>query len=1204
MASGSTVSGDSQEGSRMKRREVPSGYIEGQLEKTSGEVRLIEISISILTICVTVLLYLLVLGVVEHWFVTGGISALTRTLLLIGLVVGLSFYVRDRLFPYFRYRISLAYAAHTIEQSEPRLKNSLLNFLFLRRQKQGVQEVVLRGLEQQAATGLSRVSVDLSLERRRLVHLGIVVIAIIFLGGLYTVFSPKSLVPEIGRMLVPWAEIDAATRVKIENIQPGTKKVPLRSRVDISAEVKGLREGEPVAIVFSSAGGGAVDQRIPMRAGPDSDDYAARLADSEKGIVSDLTYRIEAGDASSKEYQLEVIPAPSFQVQSVEYRYPPYTGLENRTVREVGDLRAIEGTQVHLHAQSTDEIAAAWLHLMGERDGLKDRPVRMDVDGHRAACQFKLCRKPVDGDSIPEFSTYHLSLKTPSGGVNQNKVRHQISILRDQPPLVEILDPQESTVEVREDAALSFEVRSRDPDFRLTELWLVGHQGERERFKIDLLGRSKRVGEPLRAVHRESTRLVPQAWGLQAGETLSVFAVAIDNKQPDANRSETASLRVRILPSLPGSRQENTSPSPDKNKEASQTKDQAGNSAGQAESGQAEKSDAGGQQGAGSGPEDDAAEGEASAEEQDGKNQQNNAQDGGQSKEQHAGAGSTGAENTEGQSSEAEGTEQDSGEQGKSGQQGNNGQSPSTSAAGQPRDESSADRGDSSGDPQGEDQNQGGAAENSAAKGKPNTTSAENQSGRAGQPSGQGEQASARTGTEGAESSKVDNDGDAFEQLSDIIQQKSSSDKPSSSDAPSSSDEAGESDASAAPSTSPPSSGSTEADQEKSTEKSPTGGQKGSAQSASKQDQSEQAQPKQDSGQAGSGRSKPNPQQKREGSGESDRIGEAQEKPASETERSSDASAEASRDEAGGGTGNAGEQPPPPAEGQGQDRRKSGSTQQDPQQEEEPSDGGVSKRDSDSAQGQEGSRHGKGKEGGGQQSQQEGEGAAGANTPSDAGKGSSPESGQGDSGSAQGNGEKSEQPTGQKGEQPGAGSTQGPADSGSESPGQRGNASSAPSQQVEGGAQPPKGGGGEGTAPEPENVDGLIEPGADKANLEYANQTTDLVLDYLEKQLDQGGIDADLKKRFGWTDQDFADFVQRYRTLKQEAQLPGQEGGKGLNKWDTVLRSLGLTPPQRDSRTTSVQSERAAGLRETGRSLPPQEDQDRFDAFRRDVLAR
>ena len=532
----------------MKRREVPSGYIEGQLEKTSGEVRLIEISISILTICVTVLLYLLVLGVVEHWFVTGGISALTRTLLLIGLVVGLSFYVRDRLFPYFRYRISLAYAAHTIEQSEPRLKNSLLNFLFLRQQKQGVQEVVLRGLEQQAATGLSRVSVDLSLERRRLVHLGIVVIAIIFLGGLYTVFSPKSLVPEIGRMLVPWAEIDAATRVKIKNIQPGTKKVPLRSRVDISAEVKGLREGEPVAIVFSSAGGGAVDQRISMRAGPDSDDYAARLADSEKGIVSDLTYRIEAGDASSKEYQLEVIPAPSFQVQSVEYRYPPYTELEDQE-SEVGDLRAIEGTQVHLHAQSTDEIAAAWLHLEGKRDGLK----KMIVDGHGAKCKFSLRRKGVDGDSsdsIPEYSTYYLSLKTPSGEVNQNKVRHQISILRDQPPLVEILDPQESTVEVREDAALSFEVRSRDPDFRLTELWLVGHQGERERFKIDLLGRSKRVGEPLRAVQRESARLVPQAWGLQAGETISVFAVAIDNKQPDANRSETASLRVRILPPL------------------------------------------------------------------------------------------------------------------------------------------------------------------------------------------------------------------------------------------------------------------------------------------------------------------------------------------------------------------------------------------------------------------------------------------------------------------------------------------------------------------------------------------------------------------------------------------------------------------------------------------------------------------------------
>ena len=557
MASGSTVPGDSNAVPRNKRREIPSGYIEDQLERTSSEVRLIELSISVLTLCVATLSYLLVLGILEHWFIAGGLSTVTRTLLLIGLVASLIFYARHRLFPYLRYRISLAYAAHTIEQSEPRLKNSLLNFLFLRRQKKGVSHVVLRGLEQQAATGLSRVSADLSVERKRLTHLGIVVISIILFGALYTIFSPKSLAPEVGRMLLPWADIDAATRVRIENVQPGSKKVTLRSKVNVSAEIKGLREGEPVAVVFSSAGGGAVDRRLPMHADSGSENYARQIAESEGGIVSDLTYHIEAGDAVSKEYQLEVIPAPSFQVQSVEYQYPPYTGLESRTVREVGDVRAIEGTRVGVNAKSTGEIAVATLHLGGNRDGLKGRTLRMEVNGNRAAGQFTLRRKQVDSDSIPEYSTYHLSLKTPSGDVNENKVRHQISILRDQPPVVEILTPQESAVEVREDGALSFEVRGRDPDFRLTELWLVGHQGERERFKIDLLGRSKRIGEPLRAVHRETTRFIPRDWGLRAGETVSVFAVAIDNKQPHANRSETSSLQVRILPPLPGSQQEN-----------------------------------------------------------------------------------------------------------------------------------------------------------------------------------------------------------------------------------------------------------------------------------------------------------------------------------------------------------------------------------------------------------------------------------------------------------------------------------------------------------------------------------------------------------------------------------------------------------------------------------------------------------------------
>jgi hypothetical protein len=132
----------------------------------------------------------------------------------------------------------------------------------------------------------------------------------------------------------------------------------------------------------------------------------------------------------------------------------------------------------------------------------------------------------------------------------------------------------------------------------------------------------------------------------------------------------------------------------------------------------------------------------------------------------------------------------------------------------------------------------------------------------------------------------------------------------------------------------------------------------------------------------------------------------------------------------------------------------------------------------------------------------------------------------------------------------------------------------------------------------------LREPGADDANLEYARETTALVLDYLQDQLDRGGIDPELKQKFGWTDDEFADFVRRYRDLSRRVEQPGQAGRQAAKEWEATLRSLGLSRPGRSLRRTQLKADKATGLREAGRSRPPQEDRERFDAFRRDVLGR
>lgn len=132
----------------------------------------------------------------------------------------------------------------------------------------------------------------------------------------------------------------------------------------------------------------------------------------------------------------------------------------------------------------------------------------------------------------------------------------------------------------------------------------------------------------------------------------------------------------------------------------------------------------------------------------------------------------------------------------------------------------------------------------------------------------------------------------------------------------------------------------------------------------------------------------------------------------------------------------------------------------------------------------------------------------------------------------------------------------------------------------------------------------VLEPGADAPNLEYARETTALVLDYLQDQLDRGGIDLELKKKFGWTDEEFSDFVNRYRQLMQRTQQSGDGGQRAAAEWESALRSLGLKQPGQTVRQGNMRTKKAHGLQETNRSRPPQAEQERFDAFRKDILSR
>ena len=122
-------------------------------------------------------------------------------------------------------RINPVFAAQTIEQGRPTLKNSLINFLLLRSHPQDVAPVVYRAMEHRAAADLLKVPVDHAVDRGRIVHLGCVLAAVVAVFALYLALSPKNPLVSAARVLWPWSSIPAPTRVHIEEVSPGDEVV-------------------------------------------------------------------------------------------------------------------------------------------------------------------------------------------------------------------------------------------------------------------------------------------------------------------------------------------------------------------------------------------------------------------------------------------------------------------------------------------------------------------------------------------------------------------------------------------------------------------------------------------------------------------------------------------------------------------------------------------------------------------------------------------------------------------------------------------------------------------------------------------------------------------------------------------------------------------------------------------------------------------
>jgi len=548
-----------------KRLAPPEVVIDQQIRRTRQQVKWVEIFQGLLVLAVVGLGVLFGAAVVDHWAVQGGLPDWVRWLVWAGLTGWTIVYFWAKVLPLIVYRIHPLYAAQAIETARPSLRNSLINFLLLRNDPRWAPEPVVRAIEESAAQELVYVEPESVVDRQPAIRLGYVLVGLAAVIAMYIILSPKNPLISFGRVLWPWADIPAPTRVRIEVVQPGDITAPRGEPVQVSSQVRGLAEEEEVLFYYSTADGQIQQQAIPMK--PIEGELAWYRLPVDSFIArQDTQYYIQAGDARSRTYHIQVDIPLVMTAERLVYEYPSYTGLPKTEVRGQGDIRAVEGTKVRIEALANQKLSEADIDL----DGQNRRRLSMRVEDRSAKAELVLRVAPAD-PLRPEYSSYLLRGQTLDGRSNRRPNRYMIEVLPDRPPRVNlrlgVLEEVPEEIELPRSRSVEMRVEAEDVDFGLRRV-AIQLQKQGQLLDVPPLWQWQRPtladpqppsppstkGQP--EGHQGPLQLtwefVPAQWGLKPGDVVVYWARVEDTKLPKPNGAETPHRRIVIVEDTPG----------------------------------------------------------------------------------------------------------------------------------------------------------------------------------------------------------------------------------------------------------------------------------------------------------------------------------------------------------------------------------------------------------------------------------------------------------------------------------------------------------------------------------------------------------------------------------------------------------------------------------------------------------------------------
>lgn len=346
------------------------------------------------------------------------------------------------------------------------------------------REAVKRALGQVVGCDFAKV-----VNRRGLVWAGA-------LGGLFAVlavtlsmYSPSLARTAFLRLTNPFGDLDwpKKTQLAIETPRP---RIGRNEAFEVRGTVHGVIPPQAV-VIFRFEGFPNLKHHCDITTDESGTGHLhTRLAPGQ--VERNFRFQVQANDALSPEYRVEVLPPPSLAAldgkpsPQLQLFYPTYTGLPSPETLSPGSghIDAVAGTAVRLRARADRPLRRAWIEyrpeepsavlgdlltlMAGGRPWWQPQPAVLDDD----SCTFTLHFTP----TVRGYYALHFEDET---GLRNSRL-YELRLHPDPAPTVHLErpSPTRDILTVLPTAELPLEVHADDPQYGLRSVYLEYRTGE------------------------------------------------------------------------------------------------------------------------------------------------------------------------------------------------------------------------------------------------------------------------------------------------------------------------------------------------------------------------------------------------------------------------------------------------------------------------------------------------------------------------------------------------------------------------------------------------------------------------------------------------------------------------------------------------------------------------------------------------------